>query len=133
MVDDLHDFTKISCGKSEVLWEPVDVHEVVSHALEVISDDAARKDQGITVALDASCHGVKGDATRLQQVFWNLLENASKFTLRGGSIRISSRDEPSRLIVEVTNTGIGFEPELATRLFDAFTQPPKPSWQNSNH
>lgn len=122
LVDDLLDFTRIHCGKLEVACEPVDVHEVISHALEVTSYDASRKNQQITVELEANCHEVSGDATRLQQVFWNLLKNASKFTPRGGSIHVSSRDDRSQLIVQVSDTGIGFEPALVARLFEAFTQ-----------
>ena len=121
-IDDLLDFTRIHCGKLEVSCASVDMHEVISHALEVTSDDVARKNQHVTVELEANCHEVRGDATRLQQVFWNLLKNASKFTPRGGSIHVSSREGKGQLIVQVSDTGIGFEPGLAFRLFDAFTQ-----------
>jgi signal transduction histidine kinase len=63
-----------------------------------------------------------GDTTRLQQVFWNLLKNASKFTPEGGSIRVESRNEPGNLIVDLTDSGIGFEPNAINRIFEAFTQ-----------
>ena len=122
LVDDLLDFTRVHCGKLEVSCEAVDVHEVILHALEVTSDDVTRKNQQITVELGANCHEVRGDAIRLQQVFWNLLKNASKFTPRGGSIHVSSREGGGQLIVHVIDSGIGFEPELGSRLFDAFTQ-----------
>ncbi len=121
-IDDLLDFTRSHCGKLEVSCAPVDVHEVISHALEVTSDDVARKNQQITLELEANCREVRGDATRLQQVFWNLLKNASKFTPRGGSIYVSSREGSGQLIVQVSDTGIGFEPGRALRLFDAFMQ-----------
>ena len=122
LVDDLLDFTRVHCGKLEVACEPVDVREVILHALEVASDDVSHKNQQITVELEANRHEVSGDATRLQQVFWNLLKNASKFTPRGGSIHVSTRDDTGQLIVQVSDTGIGFDPALAARLFDAFAQ-----------
>ena len=122
LVDDLLDFTRVHCGKLEVACEPVNMHEVIAHALEVTSDDVARKNQQVTVNLKANCHEVRGDATRLQQVFWNLLKNASKFTPPGGSIHVSSRDVRGQLIVQVNDSGIGFEPALGLRLFDAFAQ-----------
>ena len=68
------------------------------------------KHQNLIVALDASEHIVVGDIARLQQVVWNLLKNASKFTQEGGEIRISSRNEASLIFVEISDTGIGIEP-----------------------
>ena len=92
-IDDLLDFTRLRCGKLEVARARVDVHEVIAHALEVASEDVACKNQHVTVALEANCREVSGDATRLQQVFWNLLKNASKFTPCGGGIHVCSREE----------------------------------------
>ena len=74
------------------------------------------------MALDAPDFRLQGDCHRLQQVFWNLLKNASKFTPEGGEIRIASRNEPGRIVVEVTDTGIGFAAEDAGRIFQAFEQ-----------
>jgi signal transduction histidine kinase len=64
---------------------------------------------------------VVGDTVRLQQVLWNLLKNASKFTPEGGEIRVTSRNETSLILVEIPDTGIGIEPELSRQLY-AFTQ-----------
>ena len=121
-IDDLLDITRIARGRLEIVAEPMDVHQAIRHAVDISAGDLAAKAQGLTVALDAGEHQLQGDATRLQQVFWNLLKNASKFTPERGSVRVSSRNEPGRLIVEVSDTGIGFEAEVATRIFDAFTQ-----------
>ena len=121
-INELLDITQINRGKMEIENEPVDLHEAVQRAVEVAGDDAERKRQQVTVALAAGSHEVRGDATRLQQVFWNLLKNASKFTPAGGSIRVLSRGEPGRVVVEVSDTGIGFEPQEAGRLFEAFAQ-----------
>ena len=122
LIDDLLDLTKITRGKLEIVRQPMDLHQAVQHAVEITAADVQGKSQQVTVALDAAEHNLQGDTTRLQQVFWNLLKNASKFTPDGGSIRITSRNEPGRVVVEISDTGIGFEAEAATRIFDAFTQ-----------
>ena len=72
--------------------------------------------------MDANDPWVDGDATRLQQVFWNLLKNASKLTPAGGTIHVATRNEPDRVIVEVSDSGIGFEQEAVARIFDPFIQ-----------
>ncbi len=121
-INELLDLTKISRGKLEIVREPTDLHEAARRAVEVTAEDASAKGQKLTVSLEANHSGMQGDATRLQQVFWNLLKNASKFTPEGGSIHVTSRNAPGRIVVEVSDTGIGFEPEAATRIFDAFMQ-----------
>jgi signal transduction histidine kinase len=65
---------------------------------------------------------VVGDTVRLQQVLWNLLKNASKFTPEGGEIRVTSRNETSLILVEIPDTDIGIEPEALSTIFNAFNQ-----------
>jgi two-component system CheB/CheR fusion protein len=65
---------------------------------------------------------VDADSARLQQVFWNLLKNAAKFTPEGGRIGVSCRHEDGHVVVEVSDTGIGMEPETLSSVFDAFAQ-----------
>jgi two-component system CheB/CheR fusion protein len=71
---------------------------------------------------------LSGDFKRLQQVFWNLLKNASKFTSERGSITVRSRNEPAsnaphwQIVVDFVDTGIGFDSEAAELIFDPFTQ-----------
>jgi signal transduction histidine kinase len=74
------------------------------------------------VELGAAEHEVMGDPRRLQQVFWNLLKNASKFTPANGTIRIASHSNGQRVTVEVHDTGVGFEPADNERIFTAFEQ-----------
>ena len=121
-IDDLLDVTRISRGKLEVIREPMDLHAAIRHAVEVTQTDLATKRQLLTVSLDAERPTLHGDATRLQQVFWNLLKNASKFTPEGGAVHVLSRNEPGRIVVEVRDTGAGFEPTGDERIFQPFEQ-----------
>ncbi len=121
-IDDLLDLTRITRGKLELARAPLDLRDTVRQAVEITAPDLAEKGQRLTVTLADAGHALTGDAARLQQVFWNLLKNASKFTPEGGSIRVVSRREPGRLVVEVADTGIGFEAGAEARIFDPFTQ-----------
>lgn len=123
-IDDLLDLTRIAHNKIDLLREPVDAHEMVRRAVEICAPpDLESKKQRLTVALDAPRHQVVGDAARLQQVFWNLLKNASKFTPTGGEIRVVSSNHPAgRLIIEVSDNGLGIAPEALPKIFDAFVQ-----------
>jgi two-component system CheB/CheR fusion protein len=121
-IDDLLDLTRVTRGKLELVREPMDLHETVRRAVEISIGDIEGKLQRVTLNLEASRSRLEGDFMRLQQVFWNLLKNASKFTPEGGLIRVTSRNEPGRVLVEISDNGVGFEPEDAERIFDAFTQ-----------
>ena len=121
-IDELLDMTRISRGKMEIVRREMDLHEAARRAVEVSMPDIQEKEQRLTVVLDAANHVMSGDFARLQQAMWNLLKNASKFTPEGGAIRLSTRDEPSRVVVEITDTGIGMEPEATERIFRAFEQ-----------
>jgi two-component system, chemotaxis family, CheB/CheR fusion protein len=121
-IDDLLDLTRISRGKMEIAFESVDLYEAVRGAVQICEQEIQGKHQKLTVALDASEHIVVGDIARLQQVVWNLLKNASKFTPEGGEICINSRNEGNKILVEISDTGIGIEPQALPIVFDAFTQ-----------
>jgi signal transduction histidine kinase len=80
-------------------------------------------DSNVTVELAAAQPMVRGDAARLQQVFWNLLSNAQKFTPKEGSISIrSTNPQPGRIRIDVIDSGIGIDPALMPKLFHAFEQ-----------
>ena len=128
LINELLDVTRISRGKLEVSREPMDLHRAIQLAAETVMPGVEARAQRLNLALNANAHEVSGDFKRLQQVFWNLLENASKFTPERGEITIRSRDEPrskkslAHIIVDVKDTGIGFDMGVAERIFDAFTQ-----------
>jgi two-component system CheB/CheR fusion protein len=124
LIDDLLDVTRIARGKLELRCGTGDLRAFLEHALETCrSRGLEAKRLRLNVELAPVEHRVLADGPRLTQVFWNLLENAVKFTPRGGRIDVRSRHEDGGLLaVEVADTGIGIEPELLPRIFDAFEQ-----------
>ena len=130
LIDDLLDLTRVARGKLVLDVETVDVHAVLRNTVRCCSaDELARKGLTLETDLSAACPFVRVDAARLQQVFWNLLNNAIKFTPDGGRVKVSTSNEPtapgsapSRLIIEVSDTGVGIASELLPKVFDAFEQ-----------
>ena len=122
IIDDLLDLSRITHGKLALSFGPVDVHALIGHALAILRSDREAKDIIIECALDAAAHQASGDGVRLQQVFWNVLKNAIKFTPHGGRITIRSWNEAGHLRVSTTDTGLGITPEEMPRIFNAFAQ-----------
>lgn len=122
LIDDLLDLTRITRGTLEIARERVDLHVVVQAALTVCEDDMAARQQQLTVALDATRHHVTGDPDRLQQVVWNLLKNACKFTPAQGAISVRSSSDARHLHLTVSDTGVGIDAAALPRVFEAFVQ-----------
>lgn len=124
LIDDLLDLTRITRGKLLLDMRPHDVHAILQDALATVRSDLDAKQ--ITPALRLACGPatVLGDAVRMQQIFWNVLKNAVKFTGDRGEIAIETRIDADKgeLAVEITDTGIGLEPTEIERIFDAFSQ-----------
>jgi len=121
-IDDLLDVSRLRHGKLEIAKQPVDIHEIIHSAIEVSQSEIEARGQVIEVRLEAAHHQCVGDPMRLQQVFWNLVKNASKFTGETGPIRVSTHDAPDMIVVEISDGGIGIRPESLERIFDAFAQ-----------
>jgi signal transduction histidine kinase len=123
LIDDLLDFTRIARDKMQLRFVPIDVHQAVSNVVEICRAEARTKRLHVHVNLRANRHYVTADGAKVQQIIWNLLKNAIKFTPEGGDITISS-DNPSESVftVSVHDTGIGMEPEVMQRIFDPFEQ-----------
>ena len=123
LIDDLLDVTKISRGKVELHLEAVDLNESLRRATKICESEIWSKQLRLTAKFDAKDHWVRADATRLQQILWNLLKNAVKFTPIGGAISIRTDNLPEeRIAVHIKDSGVGIEPEMLPRLFDAFEQ-----------
>ena len=123
LIDDLLDLTRITRGKLQLNLRTGDAHELLRHALAIVRNDLDSRSLTLQVALDATNYRLVVDPARLQQVFWNVLRNAAKFTPPGGSVSVRTFNRlPSTFNVEVTDTGIGIEPQFLEKIFDAFEQ-----------
>ncbi|MDP9253720.1 MAG: ATP-binding protein, partial [Verrucomicrobiota bacterium] len=124
LIDDLLDLTKVSRGKLQLqLSGPVDVHSLLIHTEQIVGSDARDKSVNLHLALAASEHHVAGDAARLHQVFWNLLNNAIKFTPAGGRINVhTTNPAPGQLVLTVDDTGAGIDQQTLPVIFRAFEQ-----------
>jgi signal transduction histidine kinase len=123
LIDDLLDLTRISRGKLQIAPAVTDLHLLLQHTVEIVRSDALGKQVAIEFIFEATRHHVRGDPTRLQQVFWNLLKNALKFTPTGGRVTVTTRnDEEGWMILSVDDTGVGISAEALPRIFNAFEQ-----------
>ena len=121
LIDDLLDMTRIARGQVELDRRPVELRTILERALEVCRPDLEARRLQLSLDLDQT-RTVHGDARRLEQVFWNLLNNAVKFTPPGGKLAVRCRAENSYVVAEVADTGTGIEPADQQRIFDAFEQ-----------
>jgi len=104
-------------------FEIVDAHMLLQNALEICQPEIDRKHLRCSLNLGAQKVHMRADPARLQQIFWNLINNAVKFTPLNGQIAIAtSNDSDGQLRVEITDTGMGIEPEALPKIFDAFEQ-----------
>jgi PAS domain S-box-containing protein len=122
LIDDLLDLTRVTRGKLQVARQRVDLHEVLQLALDICQSDRAAKQLTFTYAMNAADHIVSADPVRLQQIFWNLIRNAVKFTPPGGSVAISTRNNDGKIVIDVADTGIGIPHASIGHIFDAFDQ-----------
>ncbi len=122
LIDDLLDLTRITRGKLSLDWHSLDVHDALREAVNTVRASAEKKQIGVALDFHAGEHIVSGDAIRLQQVFWNVLKNAVKFTPEGGKISVKTFTKDDALFIEISDTGIGMNSEELARAFDAFSQ-----------
>jgi len=122
LIDDLLDLTRIAQGKLRLFRQKVDVGQLIAHVIEMCEMELRAKDIRFARQMEAGGCVVDGDPARLQQVLWNLLKNAIKFTPDGGAISICSRCEAEKVILSIADSGIGIDPQLLPRLFNAFEQ-----------
>ncbi len=123
LIDDLLDLTRIARGKLHLELEDCDVHRIVENAIEMAHSAIAAKQLNVATELEAKEYHILADCIRLQQVFWNLINNAVKFTSQGGQITIRTfNDKSERFHFEITDSGIGIEPQRLASLFQPFEQ-----------
>ena len=123
LIDDLLDLNRLARGKITLSIQPTDIHRTLRNVLAICHEELAARNLTLRLELIASHHNVNGDGGRLQQVFWNLLKNSTKFTPAGGSITIRTSNPRAGIVrIEVADTGMGIDPQLIPSLFVAFEQ-----------
>jgi PAS domain S-box-containing protein len=122
LVDDLMDVSRISTGKIELRKDRVPLSVVVNSAVETSRPLIEQMGHALTVSLPKEPVIIDADLTRLAQVFLNLLNNAAKYSDRGGHIRLTAERHGSGLVVSVRDTGIGIPAEHLPQVFDMFSQ-----------
>jgi PAS domain S-box-containing protein len=122
MVEDLLDVSRIITGKLRMSVQPVDLGTIIIAAVDGLRPAAEAKAMRLQLQLDSPAGQVSGDPDRLQQVAWNLISNAIKFTPKGGRVLIRTQRVESHVEVTVSDTGNGIAPEFLPHVFDRFRQ-----------
>ena len=122
IVEDLLDVSRIITGKLRINTQPVDLLLVIHAAIDAIRPAAEAKEIEVRTHFEAPGVMVKADIERLQQVFWNLLANAVKFTPSGGTIDVYLRQVKSLAEVRIEDSGPGVPAEFLPRIFERFSQ-----------
>ena len=123
LIDDLLDLTRVVKGKLVVTLEKVDVHELIRHVITVCNEDVQSKKIELRTRLEARDFAVKADSGRLQQVLWNILRNAVKFSPRQSIVEVATaNDSAGHLRITISDRGIGMSPATIDKLFKPFEQ-----------
>ena len=123
LVDDLLDINRISQGKLQLHSELVDLHRTLEFAKDICYSEASEKSIRIVTDFRAPKYRVCGDLSRLQQVFWNLIQNAVKFTPARGTVTLTTQNDGDGVVeISVQDNGVGISPNVLPKVFDAFEQ-----------
>jgi signal transduction histidine kinase/ActR/RegA family two-component response regulator len=122
LIDDLLDVSRIVSGKLRVDIQPCDLAEVINAGVNVTRTAAEARGVTLDVRLDPSARGALCDGVRIQQVVWNLVSNAVKFTPKGGQVYVTLSREESSFQIQVSDTGQGISRDLLPHVFDRFRQ-----------
>jgi PAS domain S-box-containing protein len=122
IVEDILDVSRIISGKIRLNVHPVDLPDVVSDAVESVLPAAEAKQIRVQIILDPRAAPISGDPDRLQQIVWNLVSNAVKFTPKGGIVQVRVERVNSHVEIIVSDNGIGISPEFLPHIFERFRQ-----------
>jgi PAS domain S-box-containing protein len=122
LLDDLLDVSRITRGRVELKMQRVELRSLVQQAVDATRTLMAERNHDLRVSHSEEVLFLEADPVRITQIVQNLLTNAAKYTDPGGTIALSTRRVGDEAVIEVTDTGIGFDPEMKSRLFDLFSQ-----------
>ena len=122
LIDDLLDTSRIATGKLHFEPKPTDLNIVVKAAVDTVRSSAAARNVDLAVSLWPASLVVMGEPVRLQQIAWNLVSNAIKFTDSGGKVKVTTGLTGTQAHLEVVDTGVGIQPEFLPHVFDRFRQ-----------
>ena len=124
LIDDLLNLTQLGHGKLPLHVQPVNVHLAIEESLATLSEEIGRKEIKVILDLDAEDFTVTGDPLRMRQIFWNVIKNSVKFVSTPGriSIQTSSDAQNGKVLIRITDTGIGMTESEINCVFNAFTQ-----------
>lgn len=126
LIDDVLDVSRIVSGKLRLNIQDVDVAHVLSAAVEAVQPSAAAKDITLVTSLAGNVGTIAADSTRLQQMVWNLIANAVKFTPSEGVVEVNARRSASQLEIAVKDNGQGIDPDFLPHIFEPFRQAENP-------
>ena len=122
IVEEVLDVSRIVSGKIRLDVQPVDFPEIVRNAIDAVAPAADAKNIRIETIIDPHAAPVAGDPERLQQIIWNLLSNAMKFTGKAGKVQVRLERVNSHVELSVSDTGVGISPEFLPHVFERFRQ-----------
>ncbi len=124
LIDDLLDLARIRSGKLQLHREAVDAHDLLRHVLEICENEITARGLKVSHEFKATRSQLFADPARLQQIFWNLINNAVKYTPKNGVIRLetSNPEDEQLLRVEIVDTGVGIAADQLGNIFNAFEQ-----------
>jgi CheY-like chemotaxis protein/nitrogen-specific signal transduction histidine kinase len=122
IIEDILDVSRVITGKLQLNLSPVDLVTVVDAALDAVRPAMEAKEIAIDTIIDASLRMVSGDGDRLQQVVWNILSNAAKFTPSGGRVEIAVSQTATHVQIQVKDSGPGINPAFLPHVFERFRQ-----------
>lgn len=122
LIDDLLDLTAISAGKVSLKPEPVDMHQVIGRVVDMLREQLQESRLTLTQELHASNAMVSADVARMQQVVWNVLRNAIKFTPAAGTVTLRTTSASGTFTLECIDTGVGIDADALARIFSPFEQ-----------